>query len=220
MTEHEHPIGPGLAKPWLIANVTAFTIGGGLAGGVLRSLEQPYYDSGVSAFSAAIIQAVSVGASMAVWATIAAVAQWLVLRRAFDARWWIPATVVGWTVSGTMTGFLAGGSVSQIGPAQGPVPQIVALLVGYPLLAACLLVPQWLVLRRVFTGAGPWWAATIAGMLFGFGLGLMIAMVVARLGFLGLTDFPSAKVFVIVGAVGGPIYAGLTWVVLRELRRR
>jgi hypothetical protein len=148
------------------------------------------------------------------------VAQWLVLRRAFNAVWWIPATVLGWALSGTINGFLAGGSVSQIGPAQGPVPPVVALLVGYPLVVAGLLGFQWLVLRRAFTGAGLWPVATIGGMVLGFGLGLAIAKLISGLGFLAPTDFPSATVFVIVGAVGGIVYGAATWAVLKDLRPR
>lgn len=220
MTAEGRPFGPDLARPWLIANVIAFTVGGGLAGGVLRSLSQPYYESGVSALQAAAIQAVTVGASTTVWAFFTGVAQWLVLRRSFQAGWWIPATVLGWALSGMISGVLSGGSVSTIGPAQGPVPPILAVLVGYPVLVACLVGFQWLILRRAFEGAGLWPVATIAGMVVGFGLGFMIAMLIARLGFLRPTDFPSARVFVIFGAFGGLVYGATTWAVLKGLRPR
>ena len=89
-------LGSDLQRPWLVANFLAFGVGGALAGWALRFLEQPYYESGVSAIEAAYIQASSLGVSAAIFGALVGTAQWLVLRRTLPAGWWAPATCLGW----------------------------------------------------------------------------------------------------------------------------
>jgi hypothetical protein len=213
---------PGsLRKPWLVANLLGFAIGGAIAGGLLRALEQPYYGSAVSALEAARIQAASLGLAELAFGGVLGVAQWLVLRQALSVGWWLPATCLSWGLGGAIGGFLAGGSVSTIGPDQGPVPPLLALLVGYPLVIILVGGPQWLVLRRACGRSGWWPVASIGGMILGFGLGLGLTASEFVRTILGLewTDFPSATVWATVGLFGGPVYGATTWVVLAQLSR-
>jgi hypothetical protein len=209
-------------RPWLVANVLAFSVGGAIAGGLLRFLEQPYYETAVSATDAAFVQAISLGASEATFGAVLGTAQWLVLRRAFRATWWMPATCLGWAIAGATGGFLAGGSVSTIGPDEGPVPPIVAALVGVPLIAASLGGLQWLILRREVDGAGSWPVASLFGLILGLAIGFaaVTTMMVTVLHWLEPTDFPSAKVFLLVGTVAGVVYGAATWSALVEFHHR
>src|SRR5262245_43844546 len=117
-----------LLRPWLISNFVAFTIGGVVGGGVLRAIVGPWFGSDVSVLDAARIQATGAGLSAAIFWTLAGTAQWLVLRRAIRAAWWMPVTVLGWAVAGVILGFSSGGSTSTIGPPEGPIPLPIALL--------------------------------------------------------------------------------------------
>jgi hypothetical protein len=211
-----------LRLPWLVANFLAFTVGGALAGGALRFLEQPYYESDVSTLEAAYIQATSLGLSEVIFGALLGTAQWLVLRRVLMAGWWVPATCLGWAIAGTIGGFLAGGSVSTIGPDDGPVPPIVAVLVGYPLIAVILGGFQWLVLRRTVDGAGWWPIGNLAGLLVGYAVGFAVVMsiFVNAVHLLAPTDFPSATVFMLVGVVAGILYGAVTWSALAQLQPR
>ena len=210
-----------LLRPWLVANFLAFTVGGGLAGGVLRFLSEPYYGSGVSAMEAAYIQASSSGASLAIFGAALGTMQWLVLRRAFRAGLWMPATCLGFALAGTISGFLSGGSVSTIGPDEGPLPPVVALLVGFPLVAAVLSGFQWLVLRREGVAASSWPVIHLSGVFVGFSVAFVAAMSLGKvLHLLEPTDYPSAKAFVLIGAVAGVVYGAMTWSALAEMRRR
>jgi len=92
MNAEHRIVGSDLRRPWLVANFLAFTVGGALAGGLLRFLEQPYYEKNVSAIEAAYVQASSLGLSETIFGAMLGTAQWLVLRRAFRAGWWMPAT--------------------------------------------------------------------------------------------------------------------------------
>ena len=112
---------------------------------------------------------------------------------------------------------LSGGSVSTIGPDQGPVPPVVALLVGYPLMAAVLSGFQWLVLRRDFDRTGWYPLVNVGGLIAGFFVGFAVAKIVP---WLASTDFPSARALGLVGAVAGPVYGAVTWPFLAQLRRR
>jgi hypothetical protein len=145
-------VGSDLLRPWLIANFLAFAVGGALAGGILRFLEQPYYGVMTSAIEAGYIQAGSLGLSNAVFGAIVGTAQWLVLRRTLHAGWWISATCIGWGLGGVVMGFNAGGSVSTIGPDAGPVPPLLAVVLFPPLVVLLLGVGQYLILHREFAG--------------------------------------------------------------------
>src|SRR5262245_9708506 len=87
--------GSHLMRPWVVANFVAFTLGFGVGGGVLDSIVRPHFGTDVSAWEAARIQATGSGMGAVIEASIIAVAQWLVLRRAIRAGWWIPATIAG-----------------------------------------------------------------------------------------------------------------------------
>jgi len=215
MNDTDRGVGSNLFRPWLLAHVVAFTIGGVLGGAVLRALEQPYYDRLSSALEAGLIQAGSLAASMAIFGSIVGTAQWLVLRRTLAAAWWAPATCLGWGMGGILMGFTAGGSVSSIGPDEGPIPPLLTTLVVPPLVVLLLGVVQWLILRREFEGAGWWPIVNVTGLFLGLSAGFVVAKVVP---WLTPTQFPSAQALGLVSAVGGPIYAVITWQFLTELR--
>jgi len=209
--------GPQLLRPWLIANFAAFTIGGLIGGGVLRAIVGPWFGSDVSAMEAARIQATGAATSATIFWTLAGAAQWLVLRRAIRAAWWMPATVAGWAVAGVLLGFSSGGSTSTIGPVDGPIPLPVALLVLPPLFLLLVGGGQWLILRRETVAAGMWPLASVGALLFA---GLIGVSVAKMLPWIAGTQYPSAQALLVVGAVSGPIYAWLTWQFLAQLRRR
>src|SRR6476661_2627589 len=118
---------PGLMRPWLVANFVACAIGLGMWGGVVRALNEPYYGSAVSAIEAARLQASANALGGFLIGVALGTAQWLVLRRAIRAGWWLPATCLGFTLAFALVGFNAGGSVSTIGPREGPVPPLISL---------------------------------------------------------------------------------------------
>ena len=206
-----------LRRQWLLANFAAFAVGGAVAGGALRALEEPYYGVMTSSIQAAYIQAESLGVAAAMFGALLGVAQWLVLRRTVRARWWALGTCLGWGLGGVVMGFNAGGSVSTIGPDSGPVHPLLWLLVGLPLVVLFLGVVQWLILRREFRGAKWWLLVNIGGLFVAFAVGFIVARMVP---WLAPTDFPSAGALGLVGAVAGPVYGAITWAYLAELRRR
>ena len=204
-----------LMRPWIVANTGAFAIGGLVGGGVLRAIIGPWFGSDVSAIEAARIQATGTALSAAVFWTIAGTAQWLVLRRAIRAGFWMPATVVGWSAAAALGGFSAGGSTSTIGPADGPVPALIGLFVLPPLIVLLIGGGQWFILHREAVDAR-WWPLVSVGTLFAGGfLGLFVAKMLPF-----ITQYPSAQALVIVGAVSGPIYGFVSWQFLAGLRRR
>jgi hypothetical protein len=221
MNAEHRLVGSVLLRPWLTMNFLAFVVGGGLAGGLVRFLEQPYYGTGVSAIEAAYIQASSLGVSGAIFGAVLGTMQWLVLRRAFGVGWWMPATCLGYALAGTIAGFLAGGDVSTIGPDEGPVPPVVAALVGYPVTICVLGAFQWLVLRRDVDGAAWWPLGNLVGLFAGFGVSTALVMPLANVMYLlEPTDYPSAKAFVLIGVLAAVIYGAVTWTALGQLRRR
>ncbi|HXU84363.1 MAG TPA: hypothetical protein VN773_01020 [Verrucomicrobiae bacterium] len=209
-------LGSSPIRPWLLAHFVAFTIGGAVAGGVLRALEQPYYGRATSALDAGVIQGGSLAASMAMFGAILGAGQWLVLRRSLPAGGWVAAAALGWGLSGIVMGFTAGGSVSGIGPDEGPVPAAITAVVGPPVVVVVLGLVQWMILRREFTGAGWWPLVNAAGLFLGVSVGLVVAKVVP---WLTPTQFPSGQAFALMGAIAGPIYGVITWQFLTELRR-
>jgi hypothetical protein len=211
-----HNSGSSPLRPWLVSHLVAFTVGGALAGGVLRALEQPYHERAISALDAGLIQGGSLAASMAIFGAILGAAQWLVLRRSLQAGGWLAATALGWGLGGIVMGFTAGGSLSGIGPDEGPVPAAITAVVAPPLVVVILGLVQWLILRREFTGAGWWPLVNAAGLFLGVSVGLVVAKVVP---WLTPTQFPSAQAFALMGAIAGPIYGAITWQFLTELRR-
>lgn len=115
--------GSDLLRPWLAANFVAFAVGGALAGGVLRSMMQPYFGVMTSATEAAYIQASSTGVSGAIFGVLVGTAQWLVLRRTLRAGWWAPATCLGWGLGGVVRGSTPVGRCRPSAPPPGPCPR-------------------------------------------------------------------------------------------------
>lgn len=206
-----------LQRTWLVANLLALGMGGGLAGAALRFLEQPYYESDVSAIEAAFIQASSVGVAGLIFGAFVGTAQWLVVRRTMPAAGWAPATCLGWGLGGAIMGFNSGGSVSTIGPDVGPVPPVLALVVIPPLIVVLLGFVQWRLLRREFDATGWWPFVNVGGVIAGLFVGFGAAKVVP---WLAPTDFPSAQALGLVGAVAGIVYGAATWPFLAQLRLR
>src|SRR5215813_11456805 len=121
---------------WVIANVLAFTAAGALAGSLLRSLQQPYYSVVTSAGRAVLIEMWTVGLAWTIFGVFLGAAQWWAIRGQSAATWWLPATVLGWALSGAGIGVLsgvAGGSLSTIGPASVP-PWLRIITIGAGLL--------------------------------------------------------------------------------------
>lgn len=200
---------------WVLANVIAFTLGGAVCGTLLRWMQQPYYTVVSSAGEAAGIVARTVGVSAAIFGAILGAAQWWAIRRHPAASWWLPATCLGWALSGVAGGALsgmAGGSVSTIGPASVPAGVLVAAAAASVLVGLLPGTPQWLVLRRHVDPAAWWPGLTLLGLAVGFGAGFLVV----RLGLVDLVpvfrpeDFPSGKVLTLVGAVAGGGYAAVT----------
>jgi len=197
---------------WVLANVLAFTAAGALGGTLLRSLQQRYYTVVKSMGRAVLIDMWTVGLACTIFGVFLGAAQWWVIRRQSAATWWLPATVLGWVLSGVGTGVLsgvAGGSLSTIGPASVPLG-VYIVAVGAGVLVGLL--PgtfQWLVLRRNVESATWWPGLTLLGLAAGFGAGF----VVVRFGLVDVvpvfrdTDFPSGKVLTLVGVVAGAVYA-------------
>jgi hypothetical protein len=217
MNAEHRDVGSHLLREWLVANFVAFTIGAAAWGGALRALELPYYGADVSTMEAARIQAMSNSASAFLFGAVVGISQALVLRHVIRAGWWIAATCVGWALSGVVTGFSAGGSVSTIGPDAGPVPPPLSVLVISPLVVLLLGAGQWLVLRRTFDRAGWWPLVNVGALIPAMGTGLVIAK---TLPWFAPTDYPSAPALAVVGAIAGPLYGYLTWLYLAQLRRR
>jgi hypothetical protein len=105
-------------------------------------------------------------------------------------------------------------------PPEGPLPPLVATLVGVPVVLGLFGLFQWLILRRQVDEAVWWPIGNVSGLFLGLGTGFAVATsIFARtIPLLAPIDFPSAKALFIVGAVGGPLYAAMTWAVLGLLR--
>jgi len=209
--------GSDAMRAWFVANIIAFAIGAAAGGGVLRVLGQPYYGNVDSAMEAARLQTIITSSGAATFGLVLGIAQWLALRRVLRAGWWAPLTFVGWTLSGVVTGFNSGGSLSTIGPDSPPIPPLLYTPVALVLIVLLLGAGQWRILRPVAEEAA-WWpivnfAALAAGLFAGFAIAQMAP-------WLDPTDFPSPGALVVVGAVAGPVYGMLTGVFLAELRRR
>ena len=161
----------------MLANVVAFTVGGGIAGGLLRFMGQSYYGKVTEAFEAAYVQAGIVTAATAVFGAIIGVAQWLVLRHRLRAGRWPIATCLGWALTGLIVGVfsgLAGGAISDIGPDQGPVPAIVAAGVSVALIGGVFGTFQWRILRGQVVGAEPWPVVSVGALFAGLTVAFLI----------------------------------------------
>jgi len=205
--------GPEVSRPWLVANVVGFTIAGAVCGGVLQAAGGPLRGTEGSVMDAAGSQAVAAGLVGAINGVIIGAAQWIVLRHAIRAGWWMPATVLGWAVVGAILGLGTGGSTSSTDPMAPLIGRLVVALLFVLLHGS----GQWLILRRDAEQAG-WWPLFHAGSLIAaWLLGLMVA---AAVPFMAGNQFPSARALMVVGVVSGSLYGWLTALFLAELRRR
>jgi hypothetical protein len=200
---------------WVFANVVAFTAVGAIGGTLLRSLQQPYYANVSSMREAIGIQVWTQAVTWTIFGVLVGTAQWWAIRGHRPASWWLPATVLGWVVTGVGVGAVSGvaaGSISTIGPASVPPGVSITAVAAGILFGLFAGTPQWLVLRRHAETTAWWSALTLLGLIAGFGTGLAVA----RLGLVNVvpvfveTDFPSGKVLTVVSALGGAIYALVT----------
>jgi hypothetical protein len=221
----EHPtVGLGSWRRWMMANFVGFTIGGAIFGAVQRARMQPYFEVVTSGADAARILAANTGVSMTMFGALVGGAQWLALRRRVRAGWWLPATCLGWALSGVIVGALSGvtaGTVSTIGPDVGLLGFVVAAVAGCLVLGLLPGTLQWLVLRRQLDRVGWWPVVSLAGLVVGFGVGFVVVRwgMVSVVSWLRPEDFPSAKALVLVGAVTGTLYGAVSWPALARLRR-
>jgi len=200
---------------WVIVNVVGFTVGSAVCGTLLRWMQQPYYTVVSSAGEAAGILAWTVGVSTAIFGAILGASQLWVIRGHAAASWWLPATCLGWAVTGVAVGALsgvAGGAVSTIGPRSVSTGVLVAAAASGVLVGLFPGTPQWLVLRHHVEPAAWWPGLTLLGLAVGFGAGFLVV----RLGLVDVVpvfrpeDFPSGKVLTLVGAVAGAGYGAVT----------
>jgi hypothetical protein len=200
---------------WIGVNLLGFAAAGAAFGAVQRARSQQYFEVVTSALAAARIEAVNTGESLALFGVLVASAQWLVLRRRPYARWWIPATAVGWSVTGVAVGTISGlafGSVSTIGPDRSPAVMAAGAIGGALLVSLLPSGSQWLVLRPCTARANHWPLINLAGLI----PGLIVAGIVVRWALVDVVpwltpyDFPSAKALVCVGAVTGLVYGAIT----------
>src|SRR5215470_15292061 len=160
---------------WVLANVIAFTAPGALGGGLIRSLQQPYYTVVSSMGEAVKIETWTGGLTWTIFGVFVGAVQWWVIRRHRVASLWLPATVVGWALTGLGVGALsgvAGGSVSTIGPATVPPWVSIAAAACGVLVGLLPGTAQWLLLRRHVESATWWPGLTLVGLAAGFGAAL------------------------------------------------
>jgi len=224
MRERTH-IGKGLWRQWVLANVGGFTVGGALAGAATRALGRPFYGLVHSVAEAVPIQVRNAGVALTVWGVVVGTMQWLVLRHHLkQTGWWIPATIVGWGLSGGVAGSLSGlmgGAVTSVGPNRGLVGFFVAALLGAVAVGFLPGASQWLVLRRQIPRARSWLLGTAGGFVAGAAVAAVVVRwgLVSLMGWLRPEDFPSANSWVLMGAVMGLLYGAITGSILTRLLR-
>jgi hypothetical protein len=115
---------------------------------------------------AVLIEGWTVGLTWMIFGVFVGAAQGLVIRRSIAASWWLPATMLGWTLSGVGIGAssgVSGGSISEIGPASVPTWVHVASSAGFALALLLTGTFQWLTLRRHVESATWWPVRTLVG---------------------------------------------------------
>jgi hypothetical protein len=205
--------GPRL-RTWIPANLAGYGLGGALFGAVQASRLRHHFEVTTSAGQAARLLAVTTSTSLVLFGALVGTGQWLALRRHLRAGWWMPATCLGWAVTGLIVGTVSGvafGTVSTIGPRLGVGGTVAAAVTNCIVVGLLPASAQWLILRRRVP-ARRWQLISLVGLA----LGLVTAFVVVRLGlvlvipWLRPEDFPSAKASVAVGAVTGLVYGAVT----------
>jgi hypothetical protein len=204
---------------WIVLNLLGYATAGAAFGAVQRARSQPYYEVVTSALEAMRIDVVNTGMSLAVFGVVVGAAQWLALRPRRHARWWIPATAVGWSAAGVGVGAVSGlmlGSISSVGPHRSPVVTVVGVCLATLLVAFVPGGAQWLVLRRHVPKAHQWPLINLGGLVAGLTVGGLVVrwLLVEVVPWLTQFDFPSAKALVSVGALTGLVYGAVTarWV--------
>jgi len=201
-------------RAWIPANLAGYGLGGALFGAIQASRMRHHFEVTTSAGEAARLLAVTTSTSLILFGALVGAGQWFALRRHLWARWWMPATCLGWAVTGLIVGTVSGvafGTVSTIGPRLGVGGTVAAAVTNCAVVGLLPASAQWLILRRRVP-AGRWQLISLVGLA----LGLVLAFVVVRLGlvlvvpWLRPEDFPSAKASVAVGAVTGLVYGAVT----------
>jgi hypothetical protein len=205
---------PARLRAWIPANLAGYGLGGALFGAVQASRLRHHFEVTTSAAEAARLLAVTTSTSLILFGALVGTGQWLALRRHLRAGWWIPATCLGWAVTGLIVGTVSGvafGTVSTIGPRPGAGGAVVAAVTNCIVVGLLPASAQWLILRGQVP-AGSWQLISLIGLA----LGLITAFAVVRIGFVLVVpwlrpeDFPSAKALVAVGAVTGLVYGAVT----------
>ena len=94
------------------------------------------------------------------------VAQWVMLRKYVDGiGWWVPLTVVGWTV------FWAANIAGLLGEGRGLAGKIVEGIVHGAILGGFVGLLQWLLLRSEISRAGRWILISAVAWSVGAALG-------------------------------------------------
>jgi hypothetical protein len=211
---------------WVVANLVGFTAGGAIAGTIAEAMGRSHYGVATSTADAVLIATRTAGAALAVWGAVVGTAQWLVIRgRLRRVGWWVPATSVGWASAGVVAGILSGamgGAVTGVGRDVGVWGFVVAAAVGILALGLLPVTFQWMILRREVHRARRWLVGAAVAFLVtaGVAAGVVRWGLVSVIGVLRPEDFPSAKAWVLFGAVVGLLYGAMTGVILEQLLRR
>jgi hypothetical protein len=197
----------GFWLQWVIATGVGFAVGGGLAGGLLRTVIDSRGHAEWSPIDALTL-------SGAIFGGVIGMAQWWVLRPHIrQAGWWIPATSAGWAIS--MAGLAA---AVQLGRSFGATTLLGAL--AFAAIGPLSATLQSLVLPRAYRQAGMWIAVGAAGFILGAVVGgAALAAATIVLDWFRPEDFPSAGPWAVMGAVAGPVYGAATGLALIRLLR-
>jgi hypothetical protein len=211
----------GYLSWWVLATSVGLVLGGGIAATVEGAIRRSWYRFDMPESEEAFKAALTVGVTLAVWGASIGVMQWAVLgTRLHRAGWWVPATAAGWGLAGAVAGVLSA-VVNDFNPSGSDSITVAKIALGFiPFFLMPGLV-QWLGLRRR-VHAAVWWLWGSVGALFLSGIGAfaLVRGGMVSAGWLTPYDFPSVKVFVLVGVVMGPIFGAVTGVVMVRLLRQ
>lgn len=191
----------------MLANASGFAVGGALAGGVARALEEPHVGI-TSSGRGALVSAMVGGVASGMFGAVAGLAQWLALRRRLArVAWWAPATAAGWAAGGALAGALSGaigGAVTDVGGDFGTWGFAAAAVAGAVAIAFLPGALQSLVLGKE---ARSWTLAHGVGFAAGWAAGFPVILLAGNVLGLGL---PSAGAWAIGGAAIGLVSGAIT----------
>lgn len=189
----------GFWMGWTAANAVGWAVGLTVMTAVQLALEAASGGALVEAEGGAVLESVG---NLLFGLAVGAM-QWLALRRRIvGARWWIPATAVGFFLAG-----LVGGALEDIGSAAG------GFVVSFGLGAAAGTL-QWLILRRQVRRAGWWVLASTILVFAGLIAGLLIAVTLTG-------EMPGVSAgMVAFAAVSGAVFGMTSGFVLMWLLRQ